>query len=237
LFSPGFQLSFLTVLVIVLGPSSLYERLRAIGQWEPTETTPYPPHVPGRYGSISEVIFWNEREFRQKQVESHIRYRVEKAAIARALSTWRLSWLIRAAFGTILTTVAIQVALLPVMVLYFHRVSLVAPVSNVVEATLLGLLMISGCGFLAFNALSMILGDASSNLTNWFGELLIQFSHRVDMADGASFRTPDYGDYSLRVRPVLRIGLVWAFFCPLESPRPARWGTPDRVETNEASWL
>src|SRR5262249_51197590 len=45
IFNPAFQLSFLTVLMIVALASPLYLRLKEIGEWQPSMSTPYPPRV------------------------------------------------------------------------------------------------------------------------------------------------------------------------------------------------
>src|SRR5262249_10904647 len=45
-FNPAFQLSFLTVLMIVAVASPVYLRLKEAGQWQPSMSTPYPPRVP-----------------------------------------------------------------------------------------------------------------------------------------------------------------------------------------------
>jgi competence protein ComEC len=43
LFNPAFQLSFLTVLIMVVLTAPLYQRFKQIGGWQPSAATPYPP--------------------------------------------------------------------------------------------------------------------------------------------------------------------------------------------------
>ena len=223
LYGPGFQLSFLTVLVICLVTSPLYERIRAIGVWKPGETTPYPPRCAVLVRSIAETIFWNEREFRRDQKESRIRFRLEKSRFSRWLGILRLSWLMKNIFATTITTVGIQVALLPPMVTYFHRVSLIAPLSNVIETALLYLLMIAGVLFLVIAMLSAPICRLFAPVVDWTGDILIGYSSRFDSQPWASFRTPDYGDYCYLVYGLyLVLGLRWAFLLsrwnPLSNP-------------------
>jgi competence protein ComEC len=46
LFNPGLQLSFLTVAMIVLVTVPLLERIKHLGEWQPSALTPYPPREP-----------------------------------------------------------------------------------------------------------------------------------------------------------------------------------------------
>ncbi len=197
LFNPAFQLSFLTVLMITTVAAPLLLRLQSIGQWRPTALTPYPPRAPGWVKWSAELLFWDEAAFRQELAQSPIRYRLDKAQAASALSRtrlgravqWGLAWAVAAA----LTTTILQVALLPLMIGYFHRVSLVSPIANVIESTLVFILLIAGGAYLlvyatsagialkfsgAINALGLVTANAASPLLQW---------------RGASLRVPDYG--------------------------------------------
>jgi competence protein ComEC len=211
LYGPGFQLSFLTVLVMSAGTGPLYERLQAIGAWQPTEATPHPPRCHGVVRATAEVIFWNEREFRRESEGSRIHFRLEKASLARLERPNAFSWLLRSVFSTALTTIGIQIALLPVMVMYFHRVSLIAPLSNVIEAALLGILMLEGVCFLGVNALSTFAAERIAPAIEFSGDVIVSISSAIDNGPRASFRTPDYGEYSILVCGLyLAICVVWA---------------------------
>jgi competence protein ComEC len=193
LFNPGFQLSFLTVLVIVAFTSPLYLRLKATGEWQPSASTPYPPRAPRIVRWLAEVLFWDERAFRREMEQAPIRYRLEKARAAVWLNRLRLqpplAWIVI----TLFTTIGVQTALLPMMILRFHRFSIVSPVANVVESALVFVLMIAGAAFLAIQ--SLIGGWAASlakavNAIGWLtvktGDLMLQWPR-------ASFRVPDFG--------------------------------------------
>ena len=86
LFNPGFQLSFLTVLMIVLVTVPLLERIKNLGAWQPSALTPYPPRVPRWLQWCAEVLHWNEAEFRAEMSKAPIRYRLKKARAAKWLS-------------------------------------------------------------------------------------------------------------------------------------------------------
>ncbi|HEV2666749.1 MAG TPA: ComEC/Rec2 family competence protein, partial [Blastocatellia bacterium] len=151
-FTPAFQLSFLTVLMIVAVASPLYLRLKEIGQWRPSIETPYPPRVPKPVKWLAEFLFWNEREFREEMKRSPIRYRLEKSRAAVWLNRLRMqapaSWIV----VTLAATTATQIGLLPLMIHYFHRVSIIAPAANVIEALLISLSMTAGASYLLIHS-------------------------------------------------------------------------------------
>ncbi len=193
LFNPGFQLSFLTVLVIVALVAPLYERLRNIGAWEPSAGTPYPPRVPQAIRRFAELLFWDERNYRAEMKEGTVKYRIEKWRAARWLNRVRLQPLARAATATVATTIFIQLALLPLMVIHFHRFSIVSPITNVVESILIGALMLVGAAQLLIGIFSTTLATWFSPIINWLGKLTVTAGEQPLALPLARLRVPDWG--------------------------------------------
>jgi len=194
LFSPGFQLSFLTMLAILVVVSPLYRRLQLIGQWQPSAQTPYPPRVPKPIKVLAEILFWNEREFRREMEQAHVRFRLQKSSIARWLNRWRLQTPLRWIVGTVFTTTVIQIGLLPLMISQFHRVSIVSPIANVIESVLVSALMLAGIVFLL---LHNIVGSLTLNLAwaiNGLGWLTVKSAEPLLVWRKASFRVPDWSE-------------------------------------------
>jgi competence protein ComEC len=144
LFDPGFQLSFLAVAVIVIWVVPLGERLRAIGEWQPTVATPFPPRAPRWVKGGAEVLFWDGARFQREMRRERIRYRLPKARAATWLSRRRLQPVLRGIGLGLLSTTLIQIALLPLMIDRFHRVSLLSPAINLIESALITILMVGG---------------------------------------------------------------------------------------------
>ncbi|MGH9752698.1 MAG: ComEC/Rec2 family competence protein [Blastocatellia bacterium] len=193
IFNPAFQLSFLTVLMIVTLASPLYFRLKKIGEWQPSIEIPYPPRVPKPVKWLAEFLFWNEREFREEMKSSPIRYRLEKSRAAAGLNRLRLQTPAAWIAVTLAATTATQMGLMPLMIHYFHRVSIIAPVANVIEAALISLSMVAGAAYLLIHSIigawALKLAPAV-NALGWAtveaGKLLIDWRR-------ASFRAPDFG--------------------------------------------
>lgn len=193
LFNPAFQLSFLTVAAIVLLAAPVYERLRQVGVWQPNATTPYPPRTLHSVKWLAELLFWNEREFRQEMTEARIRYRLDKAKIARWLNRSRLQWPLAWIAATVFTTTCVQVALLPLMTVYFHRFSIVSPITNVMEGVLVFALMLAGAGQLLAYAFSVRAALWLSPLVNGLGALTVKAGQWPLLWRRASVRMPDWG--------------------------------------------
>jgi competence protein ComEC len=194
-FSPAFQLSFLTVLMIVAVASPLYLRLKETGRWQPSMSTPYPPRAQKPVKWLAEFLFWNGREFREEMKRSPIRYRLEKSRAAVWLNRLRLQAPAAWVAVTLAAITATQAGLLPLMIHYFHRVSIVAPVANIVEAALIALLMIAGAAYLLINSIIGAWALKLAPVVNALGRLTVEAGRPLIEWRKASFRAPDFGDH------------------------------------------
>jgi competence protein ComEC len=196
LFNPAFQLSFLTVLIMVVLTAPLYQRFKQIGGWQPSAATPYPPCVPKPVKWCAEVLFWRENEFRREMKESRVRFRLNKALVSLSLNEMRLQGAFASISMTILTTTGVQIGLLPLMINLFHQVSVVAPIANVIEGALVLALMIAGAVYLVIHA---VIGEMAMILTgavNWLGKLTVKSCQPLLAWKRSSFRVPDFGELS-----------------------------------------
>src|SRR5262249_13589916 len=194
-FIPACQFSFLTVLIIVAVASPLYLRLKETGRWQPSMSTPYPPRVPKQVKWLAEFLFWNDREFRDEMKRSPIRYRLEKSRAAVWLNRLRLQAPASWTAVTLATTTATQMGLLPLMIHYFHRVSVVAPVANVVEDALISLLMIAGAAYLLIHSIMGAWAVKLAPAVNALGRLTVEAGRPLIEWRKASFRAPDFGEH------------------------------------------
>ncbi len=199
IFNPAFQLSFLTVLMIVVFTSPLYLRLKEIGEWQPSASTPYPPRIPKSVRRFAEVLFWNEREFREEMKRAPIRYRLEKPGATYWLNRLRLkkltaqkaiAWIVI----TLFTTTVVQIGLLPLMIHQFHRFSIVSPIANVAEAALVFALMAAGAAYLLIHSIIGAWALKLAPAVNAIGWLTVEAGKPLLHWRRASFRVPDFGE-------------------------------------------
>lgn len=199
LFDPSFQLTFLSVLSIVALAVPLLQRMQQVGSWRPTMETPYPPDCPQWFRLISEALFWSERAWQKEIAASNISYRLFKAPIAARLERWHVQRVLRFAVAAIVVSASVQVGMLPLLVIYFHRLSMASLLLNIFVGALMALL--------AFVALAAVL---LSHLSLWLGTLLVGLAEKVDwlmihLVDPftslhiASIRLPHYSGWAANV--------------------------------------
>lgn len=226
LFDPSFQLTFLSVAAIVAVALPLLSTLQAVGQWRPTRETPYPPACPRSLLALAEILYWSERRFRRDLARSTHDYRLFKTPWAARLERLRLQPLLRFAFAAVVVSVSVQVVLLPLLVIYFHRVSLAALVLNVFVGVLMVVASFASFAALALAQLSATLAAPFVRLTELASALMIHGVDPFARARLASLRIPEYTGaasaiYALYFAPLLILTRALLRWRPLDAPRSA----------------
>ncbi|MBX7055296.1 MAG: ComEC/Rec2 family competence protein [Pyrinomonadaceae bacterium] len=130
IFDPSFQLTFVSVGAIVVLAYPIIEMLRRIGSWTPTTASPFPPNVPAWLARSCEIIFWNPAAWSieaKQQIWSAVLYRGE---MPKWLTHGGLQRALRNVIEGLIVSTVVQVCMLPLSVVYFHRVSLSAVILN-----------------------------------------------------------------------------------------------------------
>ena len=169
LFDPSFQLTFVSVLSIVLIAIPLLARMQSVGAWRPTTGAPYPPDCPRWFQTLSEALFWHDREWRADMARSNISYRLFKTPIAAKLEAWHVQRLLRYALAAIVVSASVQIGMLPLLIIYFHRLSFASIALNIFVGALMAIL--------AFVALAAIV---VSHLSPWLGALVIVVAEKIN---------------------------------------------------------
>ena len=216
IFDPSFQLTFLSVLAIVVIAWPLLLKFSAIGSWHPASTTPYPPACSRRLKSFCELLFWSERQWQQELDRSSHRCRLFKVRVAASLERYHIQRCLRYVFGAVVVSASVQLVLLPLMIFYFHRLSLASLVLNIVVSVLLAVLV-------AVALLALLVSSAPLfKLANAIDWLMV---HSVDPFSNfglASLRLPEYSGpaallYVLYYIPLLLLIIALSHWNPLAS--------------------
>ncbi|HWT03148.1 MAG TPA: ComEC/Rec2 family competence protein [Pyrinomonadaceae bacterium] len=221
LFDPSFQLTFLSVLAIVALAWPFLEKLREVGQWRPTRATPYPPRAPHALRLLAEALFWSEREWRRELERSNYSYKLFKSPLAARLERLHLQRALRYSFTALVVSASVQLALLPLLVIYFHRLSLAALLLNIVVGALMALLALAAVAALLLSQLSAWLAAPLFKLAE---ELCWLMTHSVDpftAVGAASARLPEYANwpravYVVYYAPLAALGYALARWHPLK---------------------
>ena len=220
LFDPSFQLTFLSVLVIVTLAWPLWMKLKEIGEWRPSRVTPSPPVCLRSVRIISEALFWSEREWQREMQRSIYDCKLFKTPWAIRLERYGAQRLLRYACGAVVVSASVQFGMLPALVLYFHRLSLAAIALNIVVGALMATLAL-------LSLMALVLAQVSELLSLPFIWLAEQsnwlMTHSVDplAAIGlAQWRLPEYsgwaaGIYALYYAPLILLAISLARWQPL----------------------
>ncbi|HYH86445.1 MAG TPA: ComEC/Rec2 family competence protein [Pyrinomonadaceae bacterium] len=238
LFDPSFQLTFLSVAAIVAIALPALSNLKAVGEWRPTRATPCPPACPRWFRSLGETLYWSERDWRREMALSTHSYRLFKTPWAARLERLRAQALLRFVFAAATVSVAVQIALLPLFVVYFHRLSLASLVLNLFVGALMVAHAFAALAALAVSQLSATLAAPLVRLTEACASLMIHSVDPFARAHAASLRLPEYTGaasaiYALYFAPLLFLTFALLRWRPVSSStRPS-----DDDEDAESNWL
>ncbi|HEX8721683.1 MAG TPA: ComEC/Rec2 family competence protein [Pyrinomonadaceae bacterium] len=227
LFDPSFQLTFLSVLAIVAVAAPLLSNLKAVGEWRPTRATPYPPACPRWLRSLAELLYWRERVWRREAARASHDYRLFKTPWAARLDRWRLQSALRFAFAAALVSCVVQLAMLPLLAVYFHRLSLASPVLNVFVGALMVVHSLAALSALAASQLSATVAAPLARLTELSAALLVHSVDPFARAHAASVRLPEYTGaasalYALYFAPLPLLASALLRWRPLAEPPRAK---------------
>jgi competence protein ComEC len=196
LFDPSFQLTFLSVLMIVSIAWPLLQNLKEVGNWRPTRSTPYPPLCPHWWRAIGETLFWSEKKWSREMTHSPYQYRLFKQALASRLEHFRVQRVLRYVVSALVVSASVQLGLLPFLILYFHRLSLASLLLNIVVGVLMAALSLLALAALLVSQLSATMAAPLIQLSELIGRLMI---HSVDPFTAlrvASIRLPEYSGWA-----------------------------------------
>jgi competence protein ComEC len=219
LFDPSFQLTFLSVLAIIVISWPLIERLRDVGTWHPTLERPYPPACSRSLRLLAETLFWSEQSWRREMLRSNYSYKLFKTPLAARLEKLHVQRVLRYAFSAVVVSLSVQLVLLPLLVLYFHRLSFASLILNIVVGVVMALLALAALTSLLLSLLSAWLAAPLFKLAEGLSWLMV---HSVDPFANmriASVRLPEYTNwpsiiYLLYYAPLLVLAVALARWHP-----------------------
>src|SRR5687767_10616580 len=208
IFDPSFQLTFLSVLAIVVIAWPLLRKFSAVGAWYPSGETPYPPNCSRCLKAFCETLFWSERSWKREMARSTHHYRLFKVPLATVLEHYKIQWCLRYVFGAIVVSAAVQIVLLPQLIVYFHRLSLSSLLLNIVVSVLLALLAVVALVALLVAQISTSLGAPVLKLAEAINWLMVHSVDPFTDAGIASLRLPEYSGWARLIYVAYYIPLV-----------------------------
>jgi competence protein ComEC len=229
LFDPSLQLTFLSVLAIIGIGWPVLKKVSDIGSWRPSRLTPYPPQCARWLRAFSELLYWSENDWQQEQKKRSHGYRLFKTPVAQWLEQHHLQRILRYLWAAVVVSGSVQLMLLPLQIVYFHRLSVSSLILNAVVGILLAIL-----AAIAFAALLIAQISASvaaplivlANALDWL------MTHSVDPFTRlgiASLRLPEYSGgwrivYIFYYVPLIAFVVLLAQWKPLIRSRKQKQG-------------
>lgn len=224
LLDPSFQLTFVSVLAIVIFAWPLLEKMSAVGSWRPTRETPYPPACAPWLRSFCESLFWSEQEAQHELERANYSYKLFKVPLAGALERLHFQRLLRYGFGAIVVSACVQMALLPFLVVYFHRLSFASLLLNIGVSLMMAAVAITAGVAILIAQVSNAAAAPLISLTNTLNWTMVHSVDPFARVGAASIRLPEYTGwasavYALYYLPLTILAVSLSGWKPLDLPR------------------
>ena len=233
LFDPSFQLTFLSVLAIVVFGWPILQRISEIGSWRPTRATPYPPACSSWLLSFSESLFWSDRNWKREIARLNYSYKLFKTPVAETLERCHLQRPLRYTLGAMVVSLSVQITMLPLLIVYFHRVSVSSIVLDIGVSVLMAMLALVAMAGLIVGQVSTTLASPLVGLADRLNWLMIHSVDPFTRLGIASVRLPEYSGSSSAIYlcyflPLVALAILLSRWHPLiprstERCKTSRW--------------
>src|ERR1035437_3297525 len=207
LLNPSLQLTFVSVGAIIAAAYPLVDKLRRIGIWSPSKETPFPPNVPIWLRRFCEMIYWSESIWsleRKRQIWSANLFKSPYLNGRMGKLSQRVA---RYVFEGILISLIVQIWMLPLMVVYFHRMSVASVLLNLWVEFFIALESFAAVAGAVLSHISGILAVPFFGMADILNWCMLAFPRLLSTVDWASFRLPAYGGYAFTI--------YFLFFLPI----------------------
>lgn len=192
LFNSSFQLTLVSVGALVGAALPLVEMLRRIGSWMPTAPAPFPPDVPAWLRRLCETLYWNADAWRIEANRQIWKANLFKAPYFPTHVVGVVRTLLHYVFEGLLVSLVVSLWMLPLTVVYFHRVSAASVLLNLWVGF-----------FIALESFAAVIGSLLSHFSSLFAAGFFGLAEGFNWLDlalprlfsdngWASFRLPAY---------------------------------------------
>ncbi len=221
LFDPSFQLTMVSVGAIVTTAFPLIEKMQSIGNWTPSAKTPLPPNVPSFLRRLCETIYWQEAAWKIESARNIWSAKIFKDPFVSYNAARSFG---RYIFEGIVVSLVVQIWMLPLLVIYFHRVSISSVVLNLWVGVILAAESFAALIAIGFAQISAAAAEPFIWLTEIMNSLLTGLP-RIFIENGfGSLRMPIYSGngsfvYVIYFIPVLIAAVLLNIWQPFSLKR------------------
>lgn len=195
LFNPSFQLTFVSVTSLVVIAFPLIDKLRQIGTWTPSPQQPFPPDVPAWLRRSCETLHWSEDAWKFESKRQIWTVNLFKFPFLAGRIKQGLQTVARYLVEGLLVSLIVQVCMLPLSVVYFHRVSVISVLLNLWVGFFIALESFAAVIGVLVNQISSLLATGFFMLAEMFSWLMFLLPRLFADNGWVSFRLPAYSGY------------------------------------------
>jgi len=210
LFSASFQLTVASVAAIVGCAFPVIEKLRAIGTWMPTAESPLPPSVPRPLRRFCELLYWNDAVWKIENGRQIWSANLFKSPYLKSLAVPNLQSIVAYVFEGVVVSAIVQAWMLPLLVIYFHRVSPSSVLLNLWVGVFLALESFAAIIAVTVNTVSVWLAAPLIAATEVMNRLMMFVPSLLSENRLAGFRLPVYPGFSKIIYAFYGVAVVAA---------------------------
>jgi competence protein ComEC len=192
IFSSSFQLTFASVSAIVAIAFPLIEKLRSIGGWQPSSDTPFPPNVPIWLKRFCETLNWRQKTWERELSRQLWTANLFKSPYLKWLKAKNLQTVSRYIFEALLVSAIMQICLLPLMAIYFHRFPVLGVFLNLWVGLIIALESFAAMFVVLFAGISHKLALPIIQLTETLNWSLVSVPNFITENSWTNLRLPVY---------------------------------------------
>ncbi len=229
-FTQSFQLTFVSVAALVVIAFPLVEKLRAIGAWTLSADTPAPPRVSVWLKRFCETLYWRENVWKIEGGRNLWTANLFKSPFINWSENNGAQNLLRYIFEGFLVSFIVQICLLPLMIVYFHRVSFAGILLNLWVGIVIAFETFTAIFAVFLAQINDSLAFPFIKITEFFNWLLVSFPRIFTENSWSSFRVPHYAGalksvYFLYFVPILMLTILLYKWKPFEITEKGKWKT------------
>jgi competence protein ComEC len=191
-FDPSFQLTTVSAGAIVGAAFPFIEKMRSIGNWYPAPAHPFPPYAPRAVKSFCEILYWS-REAWEIRIKGQVwDCGVFKSGVAEARGRITAMKFAAALFEGLVVSSVVQIFLLPLLVIHFHRLNPAGPAINLAAGAFLLIQNFFAILASAFSVFSSTIAGPFATLSELSVTVSIYLQNILSAIPGASLRIPIY---------------------------------------------
>ena len=210
MFTASFQLTFASVGAIVLAGFPLIRKLREIGNWTPSSGAPFPPRVPEWLRSFCEMLYWRKRVWEIEGSRNIWTARIFKSPYLAGIDDTVWQKMLAFLFEGVLISIIVQLWLLPLSVVYFHRVTPGSIILNLWVGFFIAFESLMAIFAVAIGQIGSIIATPVVRLTEFLNWLIVTVPGVIFRSDPIGTRVPHYSSYGLIIYFVYFIPLLLA---------------------------